>query len=50
MALVCLIDIAALSKKTCPELNSNDAKDEEYNDAEQKNIAQHWQSVQQQHH
>ena len=35
---------------TCPELNSNDAKDEEYKEAEQKNIAQHWQSVQQQHH
>merc|ERR1719264_2014826 len=50
MALVRLVDIAPLPEKTCPELNSNDAKDEEHKEAEEEYIAQHGEGVQQQHH
>jgi hypothetical protein len=46
MALVRLVDIAALSEKTCPELNSNDAKDEEDKEAKEEDITQHGQGVQ----
>ena len=37
-------------RATCPELNSNDAKYEEDKEAEKEDVAEHGESVQQQHH
>ena len=48
--LICLIDVASLSKKPSPELDTDDAKDEEDEKAEKKDISEHWERVQQQHH
>ena len=46
-SLICLINVASLSEQPCPKLDSNDAKDEEDEKAEKKNITEHGQSVQQ---
>ena len=48
--LISLIDVASLSKQPRPELDTNDAKDEEDKKAEKKDISEHGKSVQQQHH
>ena len=48
--LICLIDVASLSKQPCPELDTDDAKDEEDEKAEKKDISEHGESVQQKHH
>ena len=48
--LICLIDVASLSQQPSPELDPNDAKDEEDEEAEKEDITKHGQRVQQQHH
>ena len=49
-ALICFIDVTSLSEQPGPQLNTNDAKYEEDKEAEQQNISQHGQGVQQQHY
>ena len=46
-SLICLINVASLSEQPCPKLDSNDAKDEEDEKAEKKDITEHGQGVQQ---
>ena len=48
--MVSLADVAPLSEQTCPQLHPNNAKDKEYEKAEQQHIAQHRQGVKEQHH
>ena len=50
VALVGLIDVAALSEQPRPQLHPDNPEDEEDEEAEEKNISQHGQCVQQQHH
>jgi len=39
-----------LTQKSCPQLNSNNAKYEEDKKAQQQNVAEHWKRVEQKHH
>ena len=43
-------DVASLSQQTCPHLNSDDTKDEEDEEAQEKNVAKHGKSIKEQHH
>lgn len=45
-----LLRVAAIPQKPRPQLYANDAEDEEDKEAEEEDVAQHWQSVQQQVH
>lgn len=45
-----LLRVAAIPEKPRPQLYANDAEDEEDKEAEEEDVAQHWQSVQQQVH
>ena len=48
--LVVGVNITSLSQQSCPHLDTNNTKYEEHKKAEEQHIAQHWKSVQQQHH
>ena len=39
-----------MSKNTSPQLHANDAEDEEYEETEEKHIAEHGKSIKQKHH
>ena len=48
--LITLADEAPLPEKPSPKLDTNYAKDEEDEEAEEEDIAQHGEGVQQEHH
>ena len=50
ISLEVLTDKASLSEKPGPHLDPHDPKDEEDKEAEEEDIAQHGQGVQEQHH
>ena len=50
LLLVSLTDKTSLSKQSSPQLDSNNTKNEEDEEAEEKDIPKHWQGIQQQHH
>ena len=50
LLLISFADVTSLSEKSSPQLDTNNAKDEEKEEAEEQHIAQHGQGVQQQHH
>ncbi len=43
-------DVAALPQQPRPQLDPNDSKDEEHEEAQEEDVAQHWQGVQEKHH
>lgn len=43
-------DVASLPQHAGPQLHTHDAENEEHEEAEHEHVAQHGQSVQQQHH
>ena len=43
------VEVAPLAQNTGPELHAYDAEDEEYEEAEQQDVAEHGQRVEQQH-
>ena len=49
-SLVGLVDVASLPEEPRPQLDPDNAEDEEDEEAEEEDVAQHGQSVQQQHH
>jgi len=44
------VEEAAVPEKSGPELDADDAEDEEHEKAQQQDVAEHRKSVQQQHH
>lgn len=44
------VEVAPLAQDAGPQLDADDAEDEEDEEAEQEHVAQHGQSIQQQHH
>ena len=50
MIHVLVWDVASLSEESRPELDPDDAEDEEHEEAEQEDVAQHGEGVQQEHH
>jgi len=44
------IEEAAIAQQSGPQLDADDAEDEEDEETEKQHVAEHWQSVQQQHH
>lgn len=44
------LEDASLSQDTLPQLDADNAEDEEHEEAQQEDVAQHRQGVEQQHH